>query len=691
MFGQNEITMIGKMMGGNFSLKSLAVLLAVAALSAAQPAFANSNKTTAKADTSLFGSYLAGRHAIAIRDRENAARFFGNSLAQDPHNQMLLERTFAYQISSGKIDEALDNANTVLAVVPTNLGANLLLGLVAFRNQDFAAAQQYFSKPKDGPIAKLVTGLLTAWALQAQGKDREALAAMKNVGDQDTTRSFQKYTIALLTDVQGNVDEARKAYGASLALGSDALRTVQAAGRFEERAGNRDRAIEIYEKFLSQLPRHPSILAALARVKSGQVPTRLIVDAQAGAAEALYTVGSALTQDNGGDLALVYLHMALYLRPDFPVAQFLVADILDRQRRLEKSNEMYAGINPLSPLKREARIQMGLNLNELDRTDEAKVVLDKIIAENPADRSALESVANMLRLRMRYKEAEPYFTRAVGLIAKPSRSDWRLFYSRAITYERLKQWPRAEKDFLKALELNPDQPLVLNYLGYSWIDMQINLKRAMDMVRKAVDQRPNDGYIVDSLGWAYYRIGQYENAVEELERAAELRADDPVINDHLGDAYWRVGRRLEARFQWNHALDAKPEADQIPLIKAKLKNGLPDDPKKKPVVKIDKPETAAKKPAGSSAQPPATGGRSALPPSVEPSSVTPSAVTPSAAMPANAAQTHIVQTGDSLWEIAKKYFGNGTAYGRIYKANQRQLNHAGQIFPGQTLILPNAN
>ncbi|MHA1523519.1 MAG: tetratricopeptide repeat protein [Alphaproteobacteria bacterium] len=648
-------------MGANFSPSKLAALCVVALcvvamVGAGQPALADATKTTAS-DTSLFGSYLAGRHAIATRDRENAARFFSDSLTQDPENRMLLERTFAYQASSGNIEDALKNVGAVLAAAPRNLGANLLLGLVAFAKGEFATARGYFAKPEDGPISRLVTGLLTAWAFQGENQHLAALGAVKKVGDQDTARSFQKYNAALLTDLQGDVEAARRAYGVALDLGSDALRAVQAAGRFEERAGGRDRAIEIYQKFLSQLPRHPSILAAMRRVKSGQVPSRLVVDVRSGAAEALYTVGSALTQDNGGDLALVYLHMALYLRPDFPVAQFLVADILDRQRRLEKSNEMYAKIDPNSPLKREARIQMGLNLNDLNRTDEAKVILDEIIAADPSDRSALESTANMLRLRMRYKEAEPYFTRAVKLIKTPVKSDWRIFYSRAITYERLKQWPASEKDFLKALELNPDQPLVLNYLGYSWIDMHVHLDRAMAMVRKAVDQRPNDGYIVDSLGWAYYRIGKFEKAVEELERAAELRADDSVINDHLGDAYWQVGRRLEAKFQWSHALEMKPADDQIALIKAKLENGLPAPTEKKPNPK------AASAASPAPAPPPET---------------------------TKTAQTHVVQAGDSLWDIAKKYFGYGAAYGRIFKANQRQLRDAGRIFPGQTLILPSS-
>jgi len=161
--------------------------------------------------------------------------------------------------------------------------------------------------------------------------------------------------------------------------------------------------------------------------------------------------------------------------------------------------------------------------------------------------------------------------------------DWNIFFQRGIAYERLKEWPKAEPNFQKALKLSPDQPQVLNYLGYSWIDMNIHLDEGMTMIKKAVELRPNDGYIVDSLGWAYYKLGKFDKAVDELEHAVELKPEDATINDHLGDAYWQVGRKLEATYQWNRALANKPEKDQIPVIRAKIENGLPAPVDGKPV------------------------------------------------------------------------------------------------------------
>jgi Flp pilus assembly protein TadD len=239
--------------------------------------------------------------------------------------------------------------------------------------------------------------------------------------------------------------------------------------------------------------------------------------------------------------------------------------------------KIYERVPADSPLHRNALIQMAANLDTLDRADEAKKHLRQLIAENPKDLEAIMALGNVLRAHKEFAECADNYTKAIDLVKTPSKSNWTLFYFRGICYERSKDWPKAEADLKKALELYPDQPHVLNYLGYSWIDQGTNLDKGMEMIKLAVSKRPDDGYIVDSLGWAYYRLGNYEEAVKQLEKAIELKPEDPTINDHLGDAYWRVGRVLEARFQWAHARDLKPEADDLPKILAKLKDGLADE------------------------------------------------------------------------------------------------------------------
>jgi Flp pilus assembly protein TadD len=228
-------------------------------------------------------------------------------------------------------------------------------------------------------------------------------------------------------------------------------------------------------------------------------------------------------------------------------------------------------------LHRNAAIQMAAGLDALDRGEEAEKQLAAIIAEDPKDSEAIMALGNILRGHKKFAECGEVYSKAIALVAKPEKSNWVSYYFRGICYERSKQWPKAEADLKQALALFPDQPHVLNYLGYSWIDQGINLDDGMAMIKKAVQQRPDDGYIVDSLGWAYYRVGNYEDAAKQLERAIELKPEDPTINDHLGDAYWRIGRTLEAKFQWAHARDLKPEADELPKILEKIEKGLPEE------------------------------------------------------------------------------------------------------------------
>jgi Flp pilus assembly protein TadD len=252
----------------------------------------------------------------------------------------------------------------------------------------------------------------------------------------------------------------------------------------------------------------------------------------------------------------------------------MVAGILEQQKRNADANKVYESIAPGSWFHWSARLRIAANLEAMEKFDEAEAIL-RAMAKERADRvDALNQLGGMLRTKERFAEAVAVYDDAMKRIGKVEQRHWTLFYARGIALERSKQWPRAEGDFLKALELQPEQPYVLNYLGYSWIDQGVNLDRGMEMIRKAVEQRPNDGYIVDSLGWAHYRLGNYDKATEHLERAVELRPHDPTINDHLGDAYWKVGRVNEARFQWKRAQGLKPDAELAAQIEKKLKEGL---------------------------------------------------------------------------------------------------------------------
>jgi len=292
-------------------------------------------------------------------------------------------------------------------------------------------------------------------------------------------------------------------------------------------------------------------------------------------ADALLGIAEALYQERGNRMAVVYARLATFARPDLAEAALLIGDMMAEQENFEAAIEAYQAVAPDSPLSFLADLRRARALHDMEREDEAVELLERLAAAEPERIDALVQLGDLLRHDDRYAESEKAYTRAIERIGEPGPEHWTLFYARGIDYERTKRWPQAERDFLYALELEPEQPFVLNYLGYSWVDMGMHLDRAKGMLHRAVELRPDDGFIVDSLGWVHYRLGDYDAAVEQLERAVELEPGDPVINDHLGDAYWRVGRQREARYQWRRALTLEPEEDTVADIEAKLRQGLP--------------------------------------------------------------------------------------------------------------------
>ena len=312
----------------------------------------------------------------------------------------------------------------------------------------------------------------------------------------------------------------------------------------------------------------------------------------------LYGLGSAGSTQGDELPAVVYLRLALYLAPEHALARLTLADTLDRMKQTERANDAYAQMPASSPLKLNADIQIGLNLEQMGKGEEATQLLDAAMKEHPDSIDVVTALGNVQRSRKKYEEAAATYSRAIELIGKqPASNYWTTFYFRGTAYERAKQWPKAEADLKKALELvPPNQPAaraqVLNYLAYSWVDQNMNIDEAFTMLKQAVDASPRDGMIIDSLGWAYFRLGRYDDAVRELEKAIELKPGDPTINDHLGDAYWRSGRRLEGKFQWQHAKDLNPEPDDLVKINAKLKDGLPE--LEKPAATAENPPEAEK-------------------------------------------------------------------------------------------------
>ncbi len=527
--------------------------------------------------TSASGSYLAARHAGGQKDAAAAATYYRAALRGDPRNNELLGRTFLAVLANGEVDEAVKLAERVLQVDKTDRIARLVLGVRALKQKQYPVARRELAQSIRGPITDLAATLLSAWTMASPGEAKSAVDTIDKLAGADWYAIFKDLHAALILDLAGQKKEAAKRFERAYKLDPTALRVVQSYGSFLSRQGNNAEALKVFATFEEALPRHPLIVEAVNELKAGKKLAPMVDTPQAGAAEVLYGLGSALGRRGGEDLGLVYLQLALYLVPSHPLALLSLGDLYEAMKKPELANKTYERVPLNSPLQRNAQIQLALNLDTLEKTDEAKASLEKLIAANPGDLEAIMALGNVLRGRKQFAECADVYTKGIDTITKTEKSNWVIYYFRGICLERAKQWGRAEADLKKSLDLFPDQPHVLNYLGYSWIDQGLNLDDGMRMIKRAVEQRADDGYIVDSLGWAYYRLGNMEEAVKHLERAVELKPEDPTINDHLGDAYWRVGRTLEARFQWSHARDLKPEPDDLVKIEEKLKAGLPDD------------------------------------------------------------------------------------------------------------------
>jgi tetratricopeptide (TPR) repeat protein len=522
------------------------------------------------------GSYLAARHAGAERDSVAAAAYYLNVLRYDPRNPDLLSRSFLSVLTGGDIDEAAKLADRLLQVDKTDRIARLVIGIRALKQKDYSAARQNFAQSVRGPVTDLTATLLQAWALAGSGDTRAATDTLDKLSGPDWYGIFKDLHAGLILDL-ANKKDAGKRYERAYKVDPTAVRTVEGYGRYLSRNGNKADALKVYQDFNKALPDHPLIIEEMKAISDGTKLPPLVESPQSGAAEALYGLGASIGRRGGEDLALIYLQLALYLQPSHPMALLSLADLYESLKKPELAIKIYERVPASSPLSRNAEIQLASDLDLLDRTDEAKKRLDHVIAEHPKDTEAILALGNIQRGRKDFAGCADTYGKAIDTVANPEKSNWVMFYFRGICYERSHQWPLAEADMKKALVLFPEQPLVLNYLGYSWVDQGIHLDEGMDMIRRAVEQRPDDGYIVDSLGWAYFRTGNYDEAVKNLDRAVELKPDDPTINDHLGDAYWRVGRTLEAHYQWQQAKDLKPEADDLPKIEAKLKDGLPEN------------------------------------------------------------------------------------------------------------------
>ena len=523
------------------------------------------------------GSYLAARSAIMSNDYAEAADYYARALAGDSTNAELLENGMTAFLGLGNIDRASELGRRMVQLgYDSQVAGLVLIGDQAAEGrwddllEDMQAGQS---------IGPLFDGLVTAWAEVGAGRMSDAVAAFDSISDNPSVTAFGLYHKALALASVGDFESAADIFsgeaGVMLRL---TRRGVVAYAEILSQLERNDDAVALLSETLGGAS-DPELVALISALEAGEtVPFRAVQTPAHGVAEVYYSIANALAGEAQDAYTLLYARMAQYLRPDHVDALLLNAELLEDLERYDLATEVYDDVPADHPFFFAAELGRAAALRESGNTEAAIEVL-RALQKSHGDLALVHvTLGDTLRGLDRFEESIPAYDRAVSMIETPEERHWAVYFARGISHERTGNWPQAESDFRRSLELRPDQPQVLNYLGYSFLEMQTNFDEALELIERAVELRPDSGYIIDSLGWGLYRLGRYEEAVEHMERAVELMPIDPVVNDHLGDVYWAVGRQREAEFQWHRALsfiseDEPTDADPD-RIRRKLEIGL---------------------------------------------------------------------------------------------------------------------
>ena len=522
---------------------------------------------------SLSGRYLAARVAEQDHDYEAGSDQLDLALAQAPGDAALLYDTFRLRVYAGRLDAAAQLAPLVLTSKPGDGFGNLVLTIQDIKKGEYRAAEQQLGRiSADNQLGPL-RDYVVVW-LKAGQKDYAAARAVlaKLVkGANDRGEAPALLIDAQIDELAGDKAAAETKYRKAVELDPSGLRVVTGAADGLRRLGKADDARAILKAYGDKYS-DSVVMDGLLAAPMPKPPSPA-----SGIAEIMFDIGGILSsnpRNQSTDLALIFEQFAVELKPDHDFAWLMIAGLYEQWQNTPKAMAALGKIGPASPLYWQARLRMAALDAQDDRFDQAVRKLRVLVSEKPERIDAALTLADLLRSKERYSDAVSAYDTALSRVKTIEERHWPVYFGRGIVLERVKQWPRAEADMKKALELSPEQPYVLNYLGYSWIDQGLNLDDGMKMLKRATELRPDDGAITDSVGWAYYRLGQFDKSVEWLERASEQKGDDATIVEHLGDAYWHVGRFREARFQWERALNQKPDKDRVAIIREKIANGL---------------------------------------------------------------------------------------------------------------------
>ncbi len=534
------------------------------------------------------GAFLAAQLASDEGELDQSIRYLRRALSFDPTETKLRINLMMALLGRGLFDEARDEAERLKSVPEAERFARLTLAVDAMRGKNFMRVGSILDN-RDGPddLERLTKAVLLAWAKAGNGDPEAAVADLEDLDGQPWYKPFTVLHAALVADLHG-LDAADRLYRsllddkeASSAAPDLWVQGVAAYANWLIRDGRADFAKSVLSAGEAVAPQFIQFEELRQAIETGKRPARIVANDRDGAATYLYDLGLVLNRPGSEALTRIYLQLARALSPHN--APILVQLGLTEERLgfPLRALEYYKAVPQDASLRRAADLQAGLALADAEDFEGAEESLKTAIARDPSEPRAYLALGDIYSRKENFEAAAKLYNEAIEALSKSDeKPDWNFYYRRGMAYERLKEWDKAEPDFRRALHMEPNRPEVLNYLGYSLVDRNEKLDEGLDLIRKAVEARPDAGFIVDSLGWAYYRLGRYDEAVRELERAVALMPEDPTVNDHLGDAYWRVGRKLEAEYQWNAALSAvramkKPDAMLMAEIMSKQAKGLP--------------------------------------------------------------------------------------------------------------------
>ncbi|HET6619578.1 MAG TPA: tetratricopeptide repeat protein [Dongiaceae bacterium] len=532
------------------------------------------------------GAYLAGITAFDNRDMTNAAELLTRALGGDIANVGLAQKTLVALMSDGRIDDAIKLAKQLKQAGVKSTLITLVLVQDQARQGRYADALALSRELPDDRLMQVTAPMVRAWLAIGAKKDKAAgLAELKPLQSIEGASMLAQMQSALIEDHAG--DGKKAAADLLAAIDSSADIPAQLAEFYVTlmlRDGNEKAARDMVARYRAQAQGRGEDVATAMEQQIGTSRPKgpLVADVKRGIAISYTQIAMELMADDYNGDAMWLTHLAIDLDPKLDLASLALGDLHRQANHLDRAIAAYSQVPEGSIYRRPSQLSIAECYRRQGKFDDAEGLLRRLMDGDKTDIAAAQQLGQLLRANKKFDEAAKVYGVAIGRLGKVEPEDWQLFYYRGVSQERAKNWPAAEKDFQKALELSPDEPYVLNYLAYSWVERRERLDQALPMLEKAVSQRPEEGFIVDSLGWAHFMLGKYPQAVEELERAVSLAPTDPVLNEHLGDAYWKVGRHQEARFQWSRALSFDPDPDQTPVLQQKLEQGLTDKAGVKP-------------------------------------------------------------------------------------------------------------